>query len=95
MPEPENRWWCNDTDYAKRNGGQYDFIINDLNGTALPIDEQFWDDLFKNSTAWGLKVYLQDHIEEQINYMPILGENLTLESTWLNQMGQGAQKNDV
>ena len=54
-----NKWWCNETDYAIRNGGNYKFRFDDEHGTAVPVDELFWSDLFKNSTQWGLDVYLQ------------------------------------
>lgn len=33
-----NRFWCNCTDYAKQNGGKYDFILN-KNGAAIPNDD--------------------------------------------------------
>ena len=54
-----NKWWCNETDYAIRNGGSYKFRFDDEHGTAVPVDEHFWSDLFKNATQWGLDVYLQ------------------------------------
>lgn len=90
-----NRWWCNETDYAKRSGGSYNFIYNDANGTSLPIDQQFWDDLFKNATEWGLTVYLQDWIQYQVAFMPQMKADLTLERNWLIQMGNGAEKNNI
>ena len=64
-------------------------------GTSLPIDDQFWDDLFRNSTAWGLSVYLQDWLSKQVKYMPQLKEDLSLERDWLIQMGSGAEKHNV
>ena len=50
-----NRWWCSNTTYAKENGGDYDFSIDRNTGFALPTEYQFWDDLFRNSTRWGLR----------------------------------------
>ena len=67
-----NRWWCNETDYAKRQGGDYDFVFNDETGTAVPTDLRFWDDLFANSTTWGLSVYLQDWMNEETDHLSIL-----------------------
>ena len=66
-----NKWWCNETDYATRNGGSYEFRFDDEHGTAVPVDDKFWPDLFKNATRWGLDVYLQafgyyNHRFEQI-----------------------------
>ena len=50
-----NKYWCNSTNYAKQNGGQYDFILDNNTGGAVPQDLTFWEDLFKNASAWGLK----------------------------------------
>jgi hypothetical protein len=36
-----NRWWSNSTDYAKRNGGAFEFIIDDEQASALPQDDAF------------------------------------------------------
>ena len=90
-----NRWWCNETTYAKRNGGQYNFVFNDETGTAVPHDPQFWEDLFKNSSAWGLEVYLQDWLNEEANHLPIFEGDLNLERDWLIQMGDGAAANGI
>ena len=59
------------------------------------MDDRFWDDLFRNSTAWGLSVYLQDWLSKQVKYMPQLKEDLSLERDWLIQMGSGAEKHNV
>ena len=60
-----NRWWCNETVYASRNGGNYSFLIDDQNGASVPTEVRFWNDLFHNSSAWGLEVYLQDWLDEE------------------------------
>ena len=39
-----NRWWCNDTVYAERNGGGYNFIIDDEVGASVPQDDAFFED---------------------------------------------------
>ena len=51
------QWWSPATDYARQNGGQYEWIIEKT--YSLPNSSQFWDDLFFNSTTWGLHVYEQ------------------------------------
>ena len=58
-------------------------------------DPAFWEDLFKNSSAWGLKVYLQDWLDVETNSLPLFEEDLTVERNWLTQMGQGAARNDI
>mgnify|MGYP000617317143 CR=1 FL=1 len=90
-----NRWWCNETDYAKRQGGQYDFLYDDSAGTAVPQDNRFWEDLFKNSSTWGLKVYLQDWLDVETNHISLFEKDLEIERNWLMQMGRGAALNNI
>ena len=90
-----NRWWCNETDYAKRSGGKYEFIFDDSHGAAVPIETKFWEDLFHNSTKWGLRVYLQDWLDAETNYIEAFNTDLRLERQWLLQMGEGARVNGV
>ena len=54
-----NKFWDSAVTYAKQNGGDYNFIVDEQNFKALPNDERFWDDLFSNATKWGLKTYEQ------------------------------------
>lgn len=54
-----NKFWDSAVVYAKQNGGDYNFIIDEQNFKALPNEERFWDDLFANSSKWGLKTYEQ------------------------------------
>ena len=30
-----SKWWCNETTYARRNGGKYEFYIDDQTGLVL------------------------------------------------------------
>ncbi len=93
-----NRWFAASTDYAKQNGGDYDFVIeaeergpDTTHGMALPLEQRFWDDLFAEAKLWGLRTYEQDWLYNQFR-----GLNHTLKSvhnarTWLLQMGHAAQ----
>lgn len=54
-----NKFWDSRVKYAKKNGGGYDFLIDESNFKALPNEERFWDDLFANSSKWGLRTYEQ------------------------------------
>ena len=54
-----NKFWDHTVRYAKQNGGSYNFAIDSFTFKALPNDTNFWDDLFANSTKWGLKTYEQ------------------------------------
>ena len=88
-----NRWWAPETDYARQNGGQYDFVIQ--NNFGLPTEQRFWDDLIRNSSVWGLRVYEQDWLFTVWDNHPAVRENITLGRNWLLQMGAGARKAGV
>ncbi|XP_077991614.1 uncharacterized protein LOC144445843 [Glandiceps talaboti] len=84
-----------DTDYAKQNGGQFDFIIEKDTEYALPMDDEFWTYLLKTSREWGLIVYEQDWLNQQVDHMHVTQNDVKVGRTWLLQMGHGASKNDM
>ena len=67
-----NRWFGPDNVYAKENGGQYDFVTDDIEvdlpgppGSgrgpyAYPNDTKFWPDFMSDRKQWGLITYEQD-----------------------------------
>ena len=55
-----NRYWGTDVSYAKQNGGDWDFIIEEHNKHSIPTQQAFWDFLMETSRQWGLRVYEQD-----------------------------------
>eukprot|EP00731_Ephydatia_muelleri_P018789 Em0011g829a len=84
-----NRYWSADTDYAKQNGGQYDFVIE--GDYALPNDSSFWQFLLSSSQRdWDLWVYEQDWLYTIYNDLPALQRDLFLGRDWLLQMGKAA-----
>ena len=60
---------------------------------ALPLTQNFWDDLLRNASDWGMVVYEQDWL-----YTEFLGLNATLQSSatgakkWLTQMATAASR---
>ncbi|KAK7102302.1 hypothetical protein V1264_020540 [Littorina saxatilis] len=90
-----NRWWSNDTVYAKQNGGQYNFIVESTTGKAVPNDQKFWDDLLENATSWGLVTYEQDWLNVEFDKVDALHSDVSLGDTWLTQMGKAAAKNGI
>ena len=50
-----NRWWSASTQYAKQNGGQYDFVIDKISQSSLPADPSFWNDLSETQVFGDLK----------------------------------------
>ena len=57
-----NRYWSKDNDYARANGGNYEFYLDGLNGDmAVPLEQSFWEYLLPSARAeWGLTTYEQD-----------------------------------
>jgi len=90
-----NRWWSNETVYARQNGGEYDFVVEHDAQMALPLEEHFWTDLLRESRKWGLTVYEQDWLNDQFNEMKATVSSVTLGRDWLRQMGGGAMKNGL
>jgi len=88
-----NRYWSSETDYAKQNGGNYDFVVE--KHMALPLEERFWDDLMEEGKLWGLVVYEQDWMDVQTQGTNFLLENIEAGRTWLVQMGNAAKKRGI
>ena len=95
--QAHNRYWSMDTVYAKQNGGKYNWVMSPKHNGSAPLDQGFWDDLFSVAkSSWGLRVYEQDWLYNEFYiYVSQMLENVDLGRTWLLQMGQGAQKNDL
>jgi hypothetical protein len=60
-----NRYWSADTNYAKANGGDWDFYVDPKgqgNNMAVPLQQSFWEMLLSSSwTEWGTSgTYEQD-----------------------------------
>lgn len=88
-----NRFWSPNTNYAKQNGGPWEFIVEEK--YALPIDADFWDWLLRESAEWGLVVYEQDWLDTEYDNLRALTTNVTLARQWLMQMGRAAEKNGL
>jgi hypothetical protein len=88
-----NRFWATDNIYARQNGGDYGFIVEDK--YAIPTDQELWDDLMDNATHWGMETYEQDWLCTEFDGMNATRQNATLGRDWLMQMGEGASKSKV
>ncbi|KAK6165978.1 hypothetical protein SNE40_022777 [Patella caerulea] len=89
-----NMYWSNLTTYAKQNGGMYNFIL-DSHGHALPFEERFWNDLFKDGKTWGLMVYEQDFLNTNFDSINATVSDVVSGKTWLMEMGNAARKNGL
>ncbi|ESO98847.1 hypothetical protein LOTGIDRAFT_158797 [Lottia gigantea] len=88
-----NRWWSPKTTYARQNGGNFDFIVEEAK--AVPTDQAFWDYLFDSSKKWGLTLYEQDWLDNEFAGVKALLTQIDLGRTWLMQMGRAAQENGI
>ncbi|KAH3797073.1 uncharacterized protein LOC127837128 [Dreissena polymorpha] len=88
-----NRYWAADTTYAKQNGGKYEFVVEAVK--ALPVDQLFWYDLFRDAKKWGLIQYEQDWLNVEFSGVQALLHNLTLGTTWLTQMAYAAEDSNI
>ena len=92
-----NRYWSANTDYAKQNGGQWDFIIeqDSHSGLAMPLQQEFWDWLMADAKKWGLHTYEQDWLFNEFSEMKCTTQSATLARQWLMQMGTAAARNSL
>ena len=90
-----NRFWGDDTQYAKQNGGKYDFIVERQNHKAIPVSQSFWNELMNFSKTWGMVVYEQDWLHNEWEGLNATLSSATLSTDWLHQMGAGAQQAGV
>ncbi|KAH8067431.1 hypothetical protein JL721_7542 [Aureococcus anophagefferens] len=97
-----NRYWSGETVYAKQNGGDFDFIIEDVRGGkhggswAFPDDPAFWDHLIGTAADdWGLATYEQDWLFNEFSAMAAPLESATLARDWLAAMNDAALRHDA
>lgn len=92
-----NRYWSNNTDYAKQNGGKWDFILepDSHGGLAFPLEQAFWDWLLSDARKWGLRTYEQDWLYNEFSEMNCTTSSATLGRQWLMQMGTAASRNSL
>jgi len=93
-----NRYWSSNTDYAKQNGGSFDFFVDPAGKgqMAVPLDSSFWIWLLNDAvTQWGLSTYEQDWLYNELEGTEALLTNVTLAGAWLRQMGEGAESAGV
>ena len=90
-----NRFWSNNTVYAKANGGKFDFSDGSDGSYVVPLQQEFWDWLLETSKEWGLYTYEQDWLYNEFNGVPLLTKNATMARTWLMQMGTAAEKHNL
>jgi hypothetical protein len=97
-----NRYWSADTDYAKGNGGKWDFILEytgqgpSYANYAIPTQQEFWNFLIGGAKQdFSLITYEQDWLDTEYDTLQHLRTDVTLGRTWLREMNYGAETNGV
>jgi hypothetical protein len=91
LVQAHNRYWEKTNVYAKQNGGDYSFYIE--NNGAVPLEQKFWDDFLSQRQSWGLRVYEQDWLNVELTRVDLLRTDTDAARNWLLQMDRGANKN--
>jgi len=91
LVQAHNRYWSKSNVYAKQNGGDYSFFLDNQGG--VPLQQRFWDDFLSHRQAWGLRVYEQDWLNVELTRVDILRTDINAARNWLLQMDRGASKN--
>lgn len=89
-----NRYWSANTDYARQNGGDFDFFVDPQGqgSMAVPLEQRFWEYLLTDSvTEWSLNTYEQDWLYNELQGVSAILYNVTLGKQWLIEMGAGAE----
>ena len=73
----------------------YEFVCDETEGACVPDDPDFFNDFFRNHSAWGLKVYEQDWMNHQYDHTVQLRTDPELGSRWLDSLNAGADASDV
>eukprot|EP00127_Corallochytrium_limacisporum_P006483 Clim_evm14s229 gene=Clim_evmTU14s229 len=92
-----NRWWDEDTTYAKDNGGEYEIYIEHVNNVSIPLGtDDFWNDLMRKAKVEReIGVYEQDWLDEQMKRTELVRQDAEAGDRWMRSMGKGAIEQGV
>ena len=83
-------------EYSKFNiyVNDYKFYFDNTNH-SLPIDKNFYIDLFRNGTKIGMKMFEQDFLSAVNQYTNLTSNDTHTADDWLNAMGDAAKELDI
>ena len=91
-----NKFWDHKTDYARQNGGPFNFIMDKDSKVGIPDDINFWPFLLSNAkNQWGLFVYEQDFLWTTFAKVKAIQSDISLGRKWLKAMGDAAMELDI
>eukprot|EP01060_Flectonema_neradi_P036842 TRINITY_DN721_c0_g1_i5.p1 TRINITY_DN721_c0_g1~~TRINITY_DN721_c0_g1_i5.p1 ORF type:complete len:770 (+),score=161.41 TRINITY_DN721_c0_g1_i5:67-2310(+) len=70
----------------------YKFAFDDKTNHSLPVDKQFYLDMFKNGTDIGMKMFEQDFLSGINEYTSLTNNDTHTGDDWLNAMGDAAKE---
>ena len=62
---------------------------------SLPLGSAFWDELWRNMSAWGLQTFKLDHVEQQIPFMNYTNRDVMAVENWLTDMTDSAWRHGI
>lgn len=91
-----NRWFSPQNLYRSQ-GIPSSGWTDTFGGVAtLPLDvDFFWEYFFQQQKGYGLKVYEQDFLYWQYDFVPALRRNATLADDWLRAMSDAAKRHNL
>ena len=91
-----NKYWDHKTDYARQNGGHFNFVMDEKSQVGIPDDVNFWPYLLSNAkNRWGLFVYEQDFLLTTFGRVKAVQSDISLGRKWLKAMGDAAMDLDI
>eukprot|EP00755_Sulcionema_specki_P019009 Sspe_Gene.68324::Locus_40308_Transcript_1_1_Confidence_1.000_Length_1877::g.68324::m.68324 len=70
--------------------GKYPFVFDNKTKNALPVSRKFFDDIFAQGKAIGMRMFEQDFMSTTNTLTDLTRTNLTAGDDWLNGMGDAA-----
>ncbi|MFX1378337.1 MAG: hypothetical protein ACFFA4_04530 [Promethearchaeota archaeon] len=81
-----NRRWDARSPYIHK------FEFETYKNHAVPLKKAFWQWLMNHAKEYGIQVYEQDWLKNQISSMPILRQKCDAQENWLNNMATAAKE---
>ncbi len=84
-----NRWYDRTSPYCDR----HECVRGEGHKrAALPIEDEFWDEIMDNAVSYGVSVYEQDWLHTQMNMIPWLRSGLNNAESWFDAMVRAADE---
>ncbi|MFO8057065.1 MAG: hypothetical protein R6V10_07205 [bacterium] len=87
-----NRWYDRSSPYCDR----YECVYGKgIKSAALPIEDDFWNEIMDNAVSYGVEVYEQDWLVSQLYSIPWLRSGIDNAEKWFDAMMEKADERDL